>query len=126
MTEKTLPKTIGITTRDARELEADIHSSAAPKVAVLISSGIGFPPIRSWCPTENDSFPLKQTGAKMAENITLNTVERVTTLTISRPAKRNAITQDMYAAMADALETYTRSDDSRAFVITGAEDYFTA
>ncbi|MBM1817274.1 enoyl-CoA hydratase [Pseudosulfitobacter pseudonitzschiae] len=62
----------------------------------------------------------------MAENITLNTVERVTTLTISRPAKRNAITQDMYAAMADALETYTRSDDSRAFVITGAEDYFTA
>lgn len=62
----------------------------------------------------------------MTENITFNTVERVTTMTISRPAKRNAITQDMYAAMADALEEYARSDDSRAFVITGAEDYFTA
>lgn len=62
----------------------------------------------------------------MAENITLQTVERVTTMTIARPAKRNAITQDMYAAMADALEDYARSDDSRAFVITGAEDYFTS
>jgi enoyl-CoA hydratase/carnithine racemase len=62
----------------------------------------------------------------MSENITIRTTDRVTTMTISRPAKRNAITQDMYAAMADAFQDYARSDDSRAFVITGAEDYFTS
>ena len=62
----------------------------------------------------------------MTDHIKIQTVERVTTLTISRPDKRNAITQDMYAAMADALESYVANDDARAFVITGAEDYFTS
>jgi len=62
----------------------------------------------------------------MTENIKLHTDQRVTTMTIARPEKRNAITQDMYAAMADALEDYARSDAVRAFVITGAEDYFTS
>jgi enoyl-CoA hydratase/carnithine racemase len=65
-------------------------------------------------------------GPTMTDNIKLQTVERVTTLTISRPDKRNAITQAMYAAMADALEAYVATDDARAFVITGAEDYFTS
>lgn len=62
----------------------------------------------------------------MTGNIKLHTAERVTTMTIARPEKRNAITQDMYAAMADALEDYAQSEDVRAFVITGAEDYFTS
>ena len=62
----------------------------------------------------------------MTENIKLHPDQRVTTMTIARPEKRNAITQDMYAAMADALEDYAQSDAVRAFVITGAEDYFTS
>ncbi|MEH6521729.1 enoyl-CoA hydratase [Sulfitobacter sp.] len=62
----------------------------------------------------------------MTDNIKLHTADRVTTLTMARPEKRNAITQAMYAAMADALEDYAASDDVRAFVITGAEDYFTS
>ncbi|MDQ2093293.1 enoyl-CoA hydratase-related protein [Rhodalgimonas zhirmunskyi] len=62
----------------------------------------------------------------MTENIQLQTAERVTTMTIARPEKRNAITQAMYGAMADAIEDYAKSDDVRAFVITGAEDYFTS
>tara|TARA_R110001606_G_scaffold299163_1_gene446903 strand:- start:1675 stop:2433 length:759 start_codon:yes stop_codon:yes gene_type:complete len=62
----------------------------------------------------------------MIENIQITTADRVTTLTIARPEKRNAITQAMYAAMADALEHYATSDDSRAFVITGADEYFTS
>tara|TARA_R110002033_G_scaffold73183_2_gene124520 strand:+ start:83 stop:841 length:759 start_codon:yes stop_codon:yes gene_type:complete len=62
----------------------------------------------------------------MIENIQITTADRVTTLTIARPEKRNAITQAMYGAMADALEHYATSDDSRAFVITGADEYFTS
>lgn len=62
----------------------------------------------------------------MTDHITVHTAERVTTVTITRPEKRNAITQAMYAKMADALADYAASDDARAFVLTGAEDYFTA
>ncbi|WP_163851270.1 enoyl-CoA hydratase-related protein [Pseudooceanicola aestuarii] len=62
----------------------------------------------------------------MTENITLTTRDRVTTLTMARPEKRNAITQAMYAAMADALEDYATNDTARAFVITGAAEYFTS
>lgn len=62
----------------------------------------------------------------MSDTISIQTQDRVTTLTINRPSKRNAITQDMYGEMATALQAYANSDDQRAFVITGAEDYFTA
>lgn len=62
----------------------------------------------------------------MTDHIKLETTDRVTTMTIARPEKRNAITQVMYGAMADALEDYAQSTDVRAFVITGAEDYFTS
>ncbi len=62
----------------------------------------------------------------MSDSITLQTQGQVTILTIDRPKKRNAITQEMYGAMADALKAYEVTDEQRAFVITGAEDYFTA
>lgn len=62
----------------------------------------------------------------MSDFITLETEGQVTSLTINRPKKRNAITQEMYGAMADALKSYESASDQRAFVITGAEDYFTA
>lgn len=62
----------------------------------------------------------------MTDHITVHTADRVTTLTIARPEKRNAITQAMYGKMADALKEYGENDDARAFVLTGAEDYFTA
>jgi enoyl-CoA hydratase/carnithine racemase len=64
--------------------------------------------------------------AKMSDTISIQTQDRVTTLTINRPSKRNAITQDMYGKMAAALQDYASSDAQRAFLITGAEDYFTA
>lgn len=62
----------------------------------------------------------------MDRPIRIKTEQRVTTMTITRPEKRNAITQAMYADMADALEDYAQSDAARAFIITGAEDYFTS
>lgn len=62
----------------------------------------------------------------MTEHIKITTDARVTTLTINRPDKKNAITQAMYAVMADAINTYAETDDARAFVITGAGDMFTA
>lgn len=62
----------------------------------------------------------------MSDNIAITTENGVTTLTISREEKKNALTQAMYGAMADALKAYGTDDAVRAFVITGAGDMFTA
>ena len=62
----------------------------------------------------------------MSKHILISTKDRVTTLTISRVDKKNAITQDMYAVMADALNAYSDGNDARAFVITGDGDMFTS
>ncbi len=62
----------------------------------------------------------------MNQDIIISTEDRVTTLTISRTDKKNAITQSMYAAMADAIIDYGSDENARAFVITGDGDMFTA
>lgn len=62
----------------------------------------------------------------MSENIAVNSRDGVTTLTITREDKKNALTQTMYGAMADAITAYGAEDTARAFVITGAGDMFTA
>jgi len=62
----------------------------------------------------------------MTDNISITKQNRVTTLVIARPDKRNAISQPMYAAMAQALRDYCEEDDARAFVITGQGEYFTS
>ena len=62
----------------------------------------------------------------MSEHIRISRAERVVTLTIDRQDKKNALTQEMYGAMADALEAYGASDADRALVITGAGEMFTA
>ncbi|MEL6870241.1 MAG: enoyl-CoA hydratase-related protein [Pseudomonadota bacterium] len=62
----------------------------------------------------------------MSEHIRISTEARITTVTIDRVDKKNAITQDMYGAMADALTAYGESDDARALVFTGVGNMFTA
>ena len=55
----------------------------------------------------------------MTDHVTITTQNRVTTVTMARPDKRNAISQAMYAKMAQALRDYGENDDARALVITG-------
>ncbi|MEL7486691.1 MAG: enoyl-CoA hydratase [Pseudomonadota bacterium] len=62
----------------------------------------------------------------MSEHIIVETTDRVTKATITRPEKKNAITQAMYAALAEAIIAYGESDEARALVITGAGDMFTS
>ncbi|VVB43105.1 Enoyl-CoA hydratase [Beijerinckiaceae bacterium RH AL1] len=51
---------------------------------------------------------------------------KVLTLTIDRPEKKNALTNDMYGQLADALGAARTDDAVRCVVITGAGDTFTA
>jgi enoyl-CoA hydratase/carnithine racemase len=47
-------------------------------------------------------------------------------ITLRRPEKKNAITQDMYRAMSDAIDTAQNNPDIRCLIITGGSGVFTA
>src|SRR5262245_57488777 len=52
--------------------------------------------------------------------------ERIATIELTRPDKKNALTAAMYAAMTDTLAAAESDPDVRAIVIYGARDCFTA
>src|ERR1051326_4551104 len=56
------------------------------------------------------------------QNILLATTERVSTLTINRPDKRNALNQATRDEILHALDSLESAADSRVLVITGAGD----
>lgn len=62
----------------------------------------------------------------MSEHIKIHNEDRVVTLTLSRIEKKNAITQAMYAAMANAICAFDQDDQQRALLVTGDGDMFTA
>src|ERR1700687_5770776 len=47
-------------------------------------------------------------------------------ITMRRPEKKNAITQDMYRAMSDAIDTAQNNPAIRCIIITGGSGVFTA
>lgn len=62
----------------------------------------------------------------MTDHILCQTANRVMTITLNRPERKNALTRDMYSAIADALAEADANNDIRAVVITGTGDAFTA
>lgn len=62
----------------------------------------------------------------MSDYIDVDKVDRIVSITISRPEKKNALTQNMYAAMADAINAYVEDDHARALLLKAQGDMFTA
>lgn len=62
----------------------------------------------------------------MTEHVLTHLADRVLTLTINRPERKNALTQAMYGAMADAIEDANENPAIRAIILTGTGDMFTA
>ncbi len=60
------------------------------------------------------------------ETLLLETTDRVATLTLNRPEKRNAINRRMLEELVDALESISADDRVRVLVVTGAADSFCA
>lgn len=61
-----------------------------------------------------------------SQYIQIARVERVQRITIQRPEKKNALTGEMYAAMADAIAAAEADSDVRAHYVTGTGTVFTA
>jgi len=62
----------------------------------------------------------------MTDHIQTSLDNQILTLTINRPERKNALTQAMYGAMADAIVGANDDKAVRAIIITGEGDMFTA
>lgn len=62
----------------------------------------------------------------MTEHIQTELSERILTVRIQRPAKKNALTVAMYSALAQALEDAAEDQAVRVVLLTGTDDCFTA
>ena len=62
----------------------------------------------------------------MANTITQEVCQRVLTLRINRPDQKNALTREMYGALADGLAYAHNDPEVRAVLITGNKECFTA
>ena len=62
----------------------------------------------------------------MSEHIIVGDEESVRTITMRRPQKKNTLTQDMYLAMSDAIDSAQSDPAIRCLIITGRSGVFTA
>ncbi|CAM3624560.1 enoyl-CoA hydratase [Isoptericola cucumis] len=62
----------------------------------------------------------------MTDTVRTHVTGGVATVTLNRPAKKNALTTTMYAALADALQAAELDADVRAVVLRGDETVFCA
>jgi enoyl-CoA hydratase/carnithine racemase len=62
----------------------------------------------------------------VTELVKIELADGIRVVTMNRPDKKNALTQDMYAAMADAVATADEDPAVRVVVITGEGDIFTS
>jgi enoyl-CoA hydratase/carnithine racemase len=62
----------------------------------------------------------------MTQHVQVTTADHVTTIRLDRPDKKNAITSEMYVALAAALDAATADPAVRAIVLGGGRDCFTA
>jgi len=62
----------------------------------------------------------------MSEYIKVTVDERIMTVKLNRPAKKNALTQDMYQAMTDAIRDAEKRDDVATILLCGEGDAFSA
>src|SRR3954468_4884042 len=65
-------------------------------------------------------------GMIMPGHLIVTDEDATRVITLRRPEKKNAITQDMYRAMSDAVDTAQNNPAIRCLIITGGSGVFTA
>jgi enoyl-CoA hydratase/carnithine racemase len=68
----------------------------------------------------------RQQERTMTGHLIVSDDDAIRVITMRRPEKKNAITQDMYRAMGDAIDTAQSNPAIRCIVITGGSGVFTA
>src|ERR1700757_2661373 len=62
----------------------------------------------------------------MTEHIIVADEDSARTITMRRPEKKNTLTQEMYLAMSEAIESAQSDPAIRCFILTGRSGVFTA
>ncbi len=62
----------------------------------------------------------------MSDHIIVTDEDSTRTITMRRPEKKNTLTQEMYLAMSDAIDTAQSNSAIRCLVLTGSSGVFTA
>lgn len=62
----------------------------------------------------------------MTENVLATVQDRIATIRINRPDKKNALTRAMYIAMTDAIRSAGEDPRVRVILLAGSDDCFTA
>jgi enoyl-CoA hydratase/carnithine racemase len=62
----------------------------------------------------------------VSQHLLIDRSDAVLTLTMNRADKKNALTRDMYSAMAEAIASAQNDDSLRAVIIQGSESCFTS
>src|SRR5213080_5204924 len=62
----------------------------------------------------------------MTEHLIVTDEGATRVIKMRRPEKKNAITQEMYRGMSDAIDTAQNNPDIRCIIITGGSGVFTA
>lgn len=62
----------------------------------------------------------------MTQHLLIDRSDAVLTLTMNRPDKKNALTREMYGAMAQAINAAQDDDSLRAVIIQGSDSCFTS
>src|ERR1700749_4922053 len=62
----------------------------------------------------------------MTDHLIVTDESSMRVVRLRRPEKKNAITQDMYRGMSDAIDTAQNNPDVRCIIITGGSGVFTA
>jgi enoyl-CoA hydratase/carnithine racemase len=62
----------------------------------------------------------------MTEHIIVDDEDSMRTITMRRPEKKNTLTQEMYLAMSDAIDTAQSNPAIRCLILTGRSGVFTA
>ena len=76
--------------------------------------------------TRQPRWPLVFGDMIMTGHLIVTDEDATRVITLRRPEKKNAITQDMYRAMSDAIDTAQNNPDIRCLIITGGSGVFTA
>ncbi|MFB9072306.1 enoyl-CoA hydratase-related protein [Citricoccus parietis] len=70
--------------------------------------------------------PMQHTGRETTQDVVVELQDAILTITLNRPAKKNALTDPMYGLLADAIERAESDPDVRVVLLRAEGDLFSA